>query len=99
MRVAAAVTAGTEENGTRWKQDIVGTVWQNTRVAPHADSSIWRLEACAPWICRDQVEQPGAAFGRKIENVSRGGPDILPNLPRFTCATTSKWAASARIAR
>jgi hypothetical protein len=67
----------------KWKQGLIEDVWQHTRTASDADGSVWRQDACGAWIRRDQFEHEGAEFGWRIENVSRGGPDIAPNLRAF----------------
>jgi hypothetical protein len=64
----------------KWKADLIEEVWQHTRVATDADASVWRQDACGAWIRRDQFEHESGEFGWRIENVSGGGPDILPNL-------------------
>lgn len=67
----------------KWKQDLIESVWQHARVATDADPSVWRQDGCGAWIRREQFGHEGAEFGWKIENVSGGGPDILPNLRAF----------------
>jgi len=66
-----------------WKQDLIEAVWQHTRVAPDADASVWRQDTCGAWIRRDQFGHENGEFGWRIENVSGGGPDIVPNLRAF----------------
>jgi hypothetical protein len=72
-----------EDSGMTWKPDLIEDVWQHTRVAPDADPSTWRQDACGAWIRRDQFEHESAEFGWRIENVSEGGPHVLPNLRAF----------------